>query len=261
MLPSSLLFPLVLRCSTILPNSTTAVPLSFRVFYLRVALSTTTEQIMLSEAEPALLTELCATLMRENNNSEGDVRRNTNSTATTHGAATPKARSWQQQPRTIRVTTSTSFAQRRRQTTAGVGKTGASVSTGRGGPLGSRRVNANNGCASSSSDGLGTGGRGGNGETLRPNNKGRRLDGTPTKSTGGGGGDVAHKSTRKASPKKGTRAPREMSLSEDQQRVVDLVVEGKSVFFTGEREISGSLARRGHGGERKRRVAPEANEV
>lgn len=205
---------------------------------------------MLSEAEPALLTELCATLMREstpnNKSNDGDARRNTTPTATTHRAA-PTARPLQQHPRTIRATTPAPFAQRRRQVTAGVRKAGATAgSTDRGGPLGSRSVNANNGYAASSSAGIGGGGGSGNGEGLRPNNKGRRLDGTPTKAVGGSdSGGVARKSTRKVSPKKGARAPRELYLSKDQQRAVDLVVEGKSVFFTGEREIKGVVDRRG----------------
>lgn len=42
---------------------------------------------------------------------------------------------------------------------------------------------------------------------------------------------------RKMSPQKHkVTAPKALSLSEDQQRVVDLVVQDRSVFFTGERK-------------------------
>lgn len=68
----------------------------------------------------------------------------------------------------------------------------------------------------------------------RVTNKGRKL-GTPTKAS------VCarlpeQKSTRKTSPRKkyAASAPRELSLSSDQQKVVDFVLSGKSVFFTGE---------------------------
>lgn len=251
--------PFLLGWSTIEPSLFPVfIHFSCVLYVLPRWCATMAEKIMLSEAEPALLTELCATLMREDTTTtttttkdKDNVRRNTTSTATATRAA-PKARSLQQQQRTTRATTSASCAQRRQQTVAGVGTAGANGAGARG-PLGSRSANANDGGCAAMNSSTGAGGRRGGSpsEGPRQSNKGRRLDGTPTKPAGGSGGGgrsgsgAACKSTRKESPKKGVRAPREMPLSEDQQRAVDLVADGKSVFFTGKREVEGGKGSRG----------------
>lgn len=73
--------------------------------------------------------------------------------------------------------------------------------------------------------------------------KERRMS-TPTKSTGTRVPE--RKCTRKVSPQKGgaeVGPAREFSLSKDQQKAIDLVAEGKSVFFTGEWPVTGVLER------------------
>lgn len=64
--------------------------------------------------------------------------------------------------------------------------------------------------------------------------KGRRMS-TPTTSTTGSC-TPERKSTRRHSPQKGGSGSvktKEISMSKDQEKAVDLVLEGKSVFFTG----------------------------
>lgn len=51
-----------------------------------------------------------------------------------------------------------------------------------------------------------------------------------------GGRVPDRKTARKISPQKKAALPKAFLLSEDQQRAVDLAVEGKNVFFTGELE-------------------------
>lgn len=67
--------------------------------------------------------------------------------------------------------------------------------------------------------------------------KERRM-GTPTKASTGGSRVPERKSTRRVSPRKEASAAagkkKEPTLSADQRRAVDLVLDGKSVFFTGE---------------------------
>lgn len=218
---------------------------------------------MMSEAEPALLTELCATLMGQNN-STTDADRNISRNARKNAAATTTKTAT---ARSNRATTGASAAGSRRRIAARPppASTAASVTARRSaavpapvGPLAPRSVNTSRRGLSSS--GIPCSGSSAGVGLRASNSKARRADDDDTDSNsvgghvstrpgagrvGGGGGDggsesPARKSTRKVSPKKsveerrrGGGSPKEMALSEDQQRAVDLVVEGRSVFFTG----------------------------
>ncbi|CAN0109584.1 unnamed protein product [Pylaiella littoralis] len=155
-------------------------------------------QIMMSEADPAQLSKLCATLAGENSYDNNNKNSRQNSPPTRTTAAT------------------------RREGGGGGGR--STVLSGRrggtstaGGPLVSRSANARP--TSSSSRRRGRRGR-------------RRGEGGQGGTRGG-----AQKRTRKVSPKKNSKeapSPRQLPLSEDQQRAVNLVVENqKSIFFTG----------------------------
>ncbi|CAM9648376.1 unnamed protein product [Ectocarpus sp. 12 AP-2014] len=187
------------------------------------------QQIMLSEADPVLLGELCDTLVGENSSSH--TSNTTNNSRRSPGSATAsttaaRARA-QPQPRSHRAPAATSGCTRRRPPAAVVpGKGGTSA-----GPLAPRSVNASLRSPTGQE-------RGGDNVHQRGDKKGRRMgvpaDRQPEAAEEWG---VARKSTRKVSPKKsaeGRGPPREVALSEDQQRAVDLVVGGRSVFFTGE---------------------------
>lgn len=172
-----------------------------------------TVQIMMSEADPTLLAELCATLLGER-------------VPGTH--ASPQTRD---SPRSRPSS---------RENSSGSGR----VTSKRTGPRSVGPLRARDGNASPK---FGLGGAGdGTGidgvASAVPGSKGRRL-GTPTKSSLGGSRMPERKIMRKVSPqKKKVTAPKALSLSEDQQRVVDLVVQDRSVFFTGERKKRGNRA-------------------
>ncbi|CAM9900247.1 unnamed protein product, partial [Ectocarpus sp. 4 AP-2014] len=186
-------------------------------------------QIMLSEADPVLLGELCDILVGENSSSH--TSNTTNSSRRSPGSATAsttaaRARA-QPQPQSHRASGATSGCTRRRPPAAEVSGRGGTPA----GPLAPRSVNAIVRSPTGQE-------RGGDNVHQRGNKKGRRMgvpaDGLPEAAEDGG---VGRKSTRKVSPKKsagGRGPPREVALSEDQQRAVDLVVGGRSVFFTGE---------------------------
>lgn len=177
---------------------------------------------MLSEADPVLLGELCDTLVGENSsshtsNTTNNSRRSPGSATASSTAARARA---QPQPRCHRAPAATSGCTRRRPPAAVVP-----------GPLAPRSVNANVRSPTGQE-------RGADNVHQRGDKKGRRMgvpaDRPPEAAEEGG---VARKSTRKVSPKKsagGRGPPREVALSEDQQRAVDLVGGGRSVFFTGE---------------------------
>ncbi|CAM9567827.1 unnamed protein product, partial [Hapterophycus canaliculatus] len=229
-------------------------------------------QIMMSEAEPALLTELCAILMGENNtpdggnaggggSSDGGSRNNSctrNARKNAVTATKPAARCNRANAAASIASSSRRWITARPSTTtaaAVIACRGAAVAAS-GGPLGPRSVNTSRGSSLSRAPCSG----GGDGVGPRASNtKGRRADdntddadgfcyshtsttpgaGRASDSGGRGGAGPARKSTRKVSPKKSAEerrrgcVPRELALSEDQQRAVDLVVEGRSVFFTG----------------------------
>ncbi|CAM9891123.1 unnamed protein product [Ectocarpus fasciculatus] len=178
------------------------------------------QQIMLSEADPIQLGELCDTLVGENSSSR---RSPGSATATTTTAARARA---QPPPRSHRAPPTAGGCPGSRPTSAVVqGRGGTSA-----GPLAPRSVNANMRSP--------TGQERGGDNVPRGDKKGRRMGvpvDRPPGAVGEGGRGAARKSTRKVSPKKsaeGRGPPREVALSEDQQRAVDLVVGGRSVFFT-----------------------------
>lgn len=205
---------------------------------------------MMSEADPALLAELCSALLgeeeevrHEENAAPGGVRARSSATKTTKitptssrtlpsGAAGGRRRVTALGPlqrrdqnsmgenhmnrQALRATTPTLKA----QSAAAVGK-GASCAV-----WGSTAA-----AAASRGSAAGVAGL-----------KGRRMC-TPTKASVGSR-LPERKSTRMVSPQKngggggsqiGGESKKELSLSKDQQRAVDLVLEGKSIFFTGER--------------------------
>ncbi|CAN0530220.1 unnamed protein product, partial [Ectocarpus sp. 8 AP-2014] len=176
------------------------------------------QQIMLSEADPVLLGELCDTLVGENSSSHtsntiNNSRRSPGSTTASTTAARARA---QPQPRSHHAPGATGGCTRRRPPAAVVPGSGGTSA----GALAPRSVNAN----------VRSPTRGGDNVHQRGDKKGRRMgllaDRPPEAAEEGG---VARKSTRKVSPKKsveGRGPPREVALSEDQQRAVDLVVGG-----------------------------------
>ncbi|CAN0054694.1 unnamed protein product, partial [Scytosiphon promiscuus] len=211
------------------------------------------QQIMMSEADPALLTELRATLLGERNTAGGGGSRSRTGNARTSADTTNKTAA----ARCNRATgpTSAASSSRRRVSTRPPAATGAAATARRGaavaapgGALAPRSVNAGRGSSSLSS--TRDGGRGAGVGPRACNSKGGQRGAgnadvycgghASTRPGAGRGGDAspARKSTRKVSPKKGAEerrrggAQRELALSEDQQRAVDLVVEGRSVFFT-----------------------------
>lgn len=171
------------------------------------------EKIMMREADPRLLEELCDTLTGENSHAS-PLRRSAPS-------ALPRSRS------------SAARVRRTRPVTAIQAREKQPSRSSSSGPLRPRDVNAASkasGSFSTPSSSLGVA------QTSAMVRAKERRMGTPTKATGTRVPD--RKCTRKASPQKGgaeTGAAREFSLSKDQQKAVDLVAEGKSVFFTGER--------------------------
>lgn len=157
------------------------------------------EKIMMSKADPRLLEDLCDILTGQNSH--------TPSLPPSTPSALPLSRSIAPQARR------NAFQARENQPSR-------SSSSG---PLRPRDVNV----APKASLGMAK-------TSAMVRTKERRM-GTPTKGTGTRVPE--RKCTRKVSPQKGgaeAGPAREFSLSKDQQNVVDLVAEGKSVFFTGE---------------------------
>lgn len=242
---------------------------------------------MISEADPTLLAELCGTLLRHNeappptatttkapSNAQthaqalaqasrrkaagvGPLRyRSVNSTTPVSATSSPRVSSSSSSSPSSLCSSSSSLVK------GGVRPVGAGAMVIAGCGRSTVAVAAVAGTARAAAMarvGVGLGaGEAGAGAGTGVGGKGpRRKMCTPTKASVGGR-VPERKTTRKVSPQKGVPkavAPPKLALSEDQRRAVELVAEGKSVFFTGESwgeeaGWGGSGGKRGEGGKR-----------
>lgn len=177
---------------------------------------------MISQTDPDLLSELYQTLTGENEPPVSCLRhKEEDGGGGGRGTATLRRRTRSTLPLSNHDLNSrnTSTNAREARTCSGCGITGTGGPKKSGEPGGVSRSAVRRG-SGAATRGVGL--------------KGRRL-GTPTKAAGDSRLPEL-KSARRVSPRKDPPKPaqKEVPLSEDQQRALDLVMHGKSIFFTGE---------------------------